>query len=122
MNPLTLHLKAILGEEGFVLFAEAFGGTRAYIPYHFGDDHEVVQLLGRAAADKLSREMAPSQIRVPLGRRERALYWRAKGLSDSKVARKLGMTEKGVAKLFGREPDLPDRPGRSKNTGQLSLF
>jgi len=122
MNPLTLHLKAILGEEGFVLLAEALGGVRAYIPYSFGDDHEIVRLLGREAAEKLSRAMAPAAIRVPLGRRERALYWRAQGLSDRQIALKLGITENGVGKLFARQADLPDRPGSAKNAGQLSLF
>jgi hypothetical protein len=111
-----------LGEEGYVLFTEAFGGTRVYVAYKMRDDSDVVEALGREVADKLSRAMAPATIRVPLARRERALYWRGKGLSNAKVARKLNITENGVEKLFAREADLPDRPDSARNAAQLDLF
>ena len=119
---LTAHLRAILGEDGFVHFCQALGGTRLYVPYKCRDDSEVVQAVGRDAADKLSRQLAPANIRVPLARRERALYFRKRGLSDAQIARKLGITENGVGKLFRREVDLPDRPGSAKNPSQLDLF
>lgn len=119
---LKTHLRAILGDEGFVLLCQELGGTRLYVPHKLADDHEIVQIVGRDAADKLSRELARAQIRVPLARRERALYWRMKGLSAARIARKLGMTETGVDKLFAREADLPDRPGKSSNPAQLALF
>ncbi len=118
---LKLHLQAILGEEGLVLFCQALGGTRVYVPYNLKDDNDIVQAVGREAAEKLSRAMAPATIRVPLARRERALYYRGKSLSDAKIARKLGICETSVQKLFDRESDLPDRPG-SKPNSQLSLF
>lgn len=119
---LTLQLQGILGEERFVAFAQELGGTRVYIPHRLRDDHEIVEVVGREAADKLSRAMAPATIRVPLARRVRALFFRRQGLSDARIARKLGMTENGVAKLFAREDDLPDRPGKSKSAAQLSLL
>lgn len=119
---LTHHLRAILGDEGFIRFVQALGGTRVYVSWKLGDDSDIVQAVGRTAADKLSREMAPATIRVPLARRERALYYRNAGLSDAKIARKLGITENGVGKLFRREAGLPDRPGSAKNPSQLDLF
>lgn len=119
---LTIQLQAILGMEGYVHFCQALGGTRVYVSHRFSDDHGVIQAVGREKADKLSRAIAPATIRVPLARRERALYYREQGLSDAKIALKLGITENGVGKLFKREPDLPDRPGSAKNSGQLSLF
>lgn len=119
---LTLHLQAILGMDGYIALTGQLGGTRLYVPYAFADDHGVVLAVGRERADKLSRAMAPATIRVPLARRERALYWRAQGLSDALVARKLGMTENGVGKLFAREEALPDRPGSASNDPQLSLL
>lgn len=119
---LPVELRAILGDEGYVLLAEALGGTRLYVAHQFRDEHEAVQALGREAANKLSRAMAPICIRIPLARRERALYWRAKGLSNGAIARKLNITETGVDKLFAREADLPDRPGSAKNPSQLDLF
>lgn len=121
-HKLTVELRAILGDEGYVLLTQAIGGTRLYVAHQFRDDNDVVQALGRVAADKLSRALAPANIRVPLARRERALYWRAKGLSNALIARKIGITESGVDKLFAREPNLPDRPGSAKNPAQLDLF
>lgn len=119
---LTAHLRAILGEEGFVHFCQALGGTRVYVPYKCGEDSDIVEAVGREAADKLSRQLAPATIRVPLARRERALFYRAQGLSDAAIARRLGITENGVGKLFKREADLPDRPGSAKRPAQLDLF
>ncbi len=123
-NPgkLKLELQAILGTDGFVALCQELGGVRLYVAYQMRDDHDVVQALGRELADKLSRALAPATIRVPLARRERALHYRSLGLSDARIARKLGMTETGVSKLFAREAHLPDRPGRGKEAAQLPLF
>jgi hypothetical protein len=119
---LTRQLQAILGAEGFVHLCQALGGTRLYVPHAFRADHDLVGAVGQELADKLSRAMAPATIRVPLGRRERALHYRTQGLSDAKIALKLGITENGVGKLFGREEVLPDRPGSAKSERQLTLL
>lgn len=119
---LAQQLKGILGAEGFVQFCQAMGGTRVYVPYVMRDGNEIVRAVGQELADKLARAMAPATIRVPLARRDRALYFRAAGLSDAKIARQLGITESGVCKLFGRETDLPERPGKATSPAQLDLF
>lgn len=119
---LALHLQAILGEEGFVRLCQELGGTRIYVAYTMRDDNDVVEAIGREAADKLSRALAPATIRVPLARRERALFYRRQGLSDARIARRLGMTENGVGKLFSRQADLPERPGKGKEPAQLPLI
>jgi len=119
---LKTHLAAVLGQEGLVRFCQALGGTRVYVPYKLADDNDIVEAVGRELADKLSRSFAPATIRVPLARRERALYYRAGGLSDARIARLLGITENGVGKLFAREADLPDRPGKGTSPTQLDLF
>lgn len=119
---LQIQLRAALGEVGFVHFCQALGGTRVYVPYTLRDDNEIVAAVGRELAEKLSRVLAPATIRVPLARRDRALHFRAKGLSNAAIARKLGITESGVIKLFNREQDLPDRPGCAKRSVQLDLF
>lgn len=107
---LHTQLRAVLGEEGFVLLCQAVGGTRVYVPRKPRDDNEIVTAIGRELADKLSREMASATIRVPLARRERAIYFRqVQGLSNAKIARKLGITEGGVNKLFAQVQDLPDK-------------
>ncbi|MEQ1499162.1 MAG: hypothetical protein ABL914_10910 [Novosphingobium sp.] len=119
---LTLHLKTILGQEGFVRFCQELGGIRVYVAYAMRDENDVVQALGRDLANKLSRALAPATIRVPLARRDRALFYRAQGLSDARIARRLGITETGVQKLFAREPGLPDRPKRGKEPAQMTLI
>lgn len=119
---LTQHLRGILGDVAFVHFCQELGGTRVYIPYSLRDENEIVRAVGRDAANKLSRALAPATIRVPLARRERALHYRGEGLSNPQIARKLGITETGVEKLFDREPGLPDRPGKCRNEAQLKLF
>lgn len=103
-------------------FCQAFGGTRLYVPFKLADDHEIVAAIGRELAEKLSRRMAPWTFRVPLARRERALWYRDhEKLSNAKIARKLGITETGVEKLFGREA-LPDQRRKSSNPAQLDLL
>ena len=120
---LLTHLRAVLGEEGFVHFCQALGGTRVYVPYKCRDDNEVVAAIGREMADKLSRALAPATIRVPLARRERALFFRGtQGMSNAAIARKLGITEGGVNKLFARERDLPDKAGSGRSPAQLNLL
>lgn len=119
---LTLHLRAVLGEEGFVHFAQELGGTRVYVPYTMRDENEIVRAVGRELAEKLSRALAPATIRVPLARRDRALHFRAAGKSNAQIARLLGITESGVVKLFGREAGLPDRPGKGTSPAQLTLL
>ncbi|MDE1917645.1 MAG: hypothetical protein KGJ57_18300 [Sphingomonadales bacterium] len=119
---LTQHLRAILGDDGFVRFAQDLGGTRVYVPYQLKDDSDIVQAVGRVLADKLSRALAPATIRVPLARRERALAYRKQGLSDAAIARRLGITENGVGKLWSREVGLQERPGSARSAGQLDLF
>lgn len=119
---LKSHLRAILGEEGFVQFCQAFGGTRVYVPHGPGDDSEIVAAIGRERADKLSRAFAPDTIRVPLAKRERGLFYRTQGLSNAKIALKLGMTEPSVNRMFAAEDNLPDKPRESKNGAQLKLI
>lgn len=119
---LKTQLAAVLGQEGLVRFCQEYGGTRVYVPHKLADDHDIVTTIGRDLADKLSRAMAPCTIRVPLARRERALYYRAAGMSDAQIARRLGITENGVGKLFSREADLPDRPGKGTSPAQLTLL
>jgi DNA-binding NarL/FixJ family response regulator len=111
------ELEALIGEEALIRLAEAFGGTRLFVPVKMTARHAVAKAIGLDAARKLSDRLAPDVIRVPLARRQRALHYRAAlALSNAQIARRLGMTEKGVEKLFGRHPDAPAKGS------QLSLF
>ena len=108
---LSRHLLQILGEADFVRLCQELGGTRVYVPYKC-EGSELAEAIGLQACEKLSRALAPATIRVPLARRERAMFYRAQALSNAKIARKLGITETGVNRIFAGETDLPERPSR----------
>ncbi|MES2987657.1 MAG: hypothetical protein V4808_07110 [Pseudomonadota bacterium] len=115
---LTEQLKSLLGEAAFVALAEAFGGTRLYVPHTIPADHEIARAIGIEAAARLSKRLAPDTIRMPLARELRARHYRAHNLSNAAIARKLGLTEGGVEKLFKRM----DNPPAKGSAGQLHLF
>lgn len=119
---LSRHLMQILGEADFVRLCQELGGTRVYVPYKCREGSDLVDAIGEAACEKLSRALAPATIRVPLARRERAIYYRAQDLSNAKIARRLGITETGVNRIFAEEADLADRPGVAAKIAQLSLL
>lgn len=115
---LLNELQAMLGEECFVQLTQAFGGTRLFIPKKLDEDHEIVRAIGDEAARRLSRRCAGATLRIPLAREQRALHYRGLGLSNAAIARKLGITETGVEKLFLRRPDAPAKGSAL----QFSLF
>lgn len=115
-------LLGLLGEEAYLKLCEEFGGTRVYVPARLPNDHELIAAIGMDATRKLMDMYAPSAIRVPLARRERAHRYRAQGLSHARIARKLGLTETGVEKLLRSGPGLQDDVQRCRNTAQLKLF
>ncbi|MGB3167125.1 MAG: hypothetical protein WBA68_10165 [Alteraurantiacibacter sp.] len=117
---LSRHLLQILGEEAFVRLCQELGGTRVYVPYKCREGSDLVDAIGAAACEKLSLALAPATIRVPLARRERALFYRGQGLSNPRIACKLGITETGLQKLFAREADLPDR-GEKTMSSQIEF-
>lgn len=111
------ELVTLIGEDAMVRLAEAFGGTRLFVPVKMTARHEIAQAVGLDCARRLSERLAPDVIRVPLARELRATHYRARqGLSNAEIARKLGMTETGVDKLFRRNPDAPAK------ASQLPLF
>lgn len=121
-STLVRDLQACLGMEGYVQLCQELGGLRIYVPYTLKDDSELVEVLGRELAEKFSRRFAPATIRVPLAKLARARHFRALGLSDPQIARKLKISESGVKSLFKNEEGLPDRPGRNKTAPQLDFF
>ena len=92
----------VIGEAAAVALAEECAGVRLYVPAKVTDDHVITRAIGRAAAEKLSAFYSPTTIHVPLLRRLRAERLRQAGLSNAKIAVRLGMTENGVEKIFAR--------------------
>lgn len=110
------ELEALIGEEALVRLAERFGGTRLFIPVKMTARHEIARAIGVEPARLLAERLAPDVIRVPLARELRARQYRARGMSNARIAVALGMTEGGVERLFRR---LPDAPAKGS---QLPLF
>lgn len=108
------ELQELIGEDALVRLADAFAGTRLYIPHAIAADHPIAQAIGVEAAAALSRRLAPDVIRVPLAREPRARHYRRTGMTNAQIATRLGITEPGVNRLFARigEPPRDDRQPR----------
>jgi len=106
------ELEALIGEVALVRLAEAFGGTRLYIPEKMSAAHEIAKAIGLEAAQAMVRQLGAGQLKVPLAREQRARQYRAAGWSNARIARALMITESGVEKLFRRVAERDDRQGR----------
>ena len=70
-SPALEELARIAGEVAVAQLTEACGGTRIYIPARAPDGHWLVELVGRAAADKLCAHFMQdgrgTHLMLPLG-------------------------------------------------------
>ncbi len=116
---LTTELMDILGEDGFFTLTESYAGVRLYVP---GDParSELPAIIGHDNAIRLSNVFPGSYVRVPLARTFRAMRYRDAGLTNREIARRLGLAENGVEKLFirvkKRRPELARRTGDDRQT------
>lgn len=110
-------LLELLGPAGLVALAEARGGTRLYVPA--SGDHSLARDIGAAAAQTLARRYGGDYIRVPLARELRARHYRAAGASNAEIARRLGMSESGVDRLFNAMPNKPVKGSNDPRQGDL---
>lgn len=118
---LSAELLALLGKEAFLALVEAFAGQRKFIAVD-GDHASLVAAIGEEATAKLVRIHGGNKLNVPLARDLRARQYRASGMGDVEIARRLGMTVSGVERLFLRMPDKPARPRRGPDPRQIDLF
>ena len=120
MPDLTDELHARLGTSGLVRLAEEWGGQRLYVPaVPYGT--QVEARLGMEAARRLAEALGGAYIRIPLARELRATVYRTRGMSNPDIARRLGITESGVNKLFLRAGVEVKAPPQL-DTRQLDLF
>lgn len=91
-----------LSQQQMIAILESFGGTRLYLPKNVLPDHPLAMAIGVEAAMKLVDAIGHGSIRVPVGRDIRAAFYRANGDSYAKIAKRLGMSETGVARLIYR--------------------
>lgn len=85
-----------------VALAEAFGGTRVYVPKNIGASHPIAEAIGIVAAQALLGRIGNENVRIPLARDLRARYYCNAGVSLAQIARRLGMSEVGVQRLLKR--------------------
>jgi len=102
-HPIVAELVGLIGEEGLIRLAEEYAGLRLYIPSDINRS-ELLDRVGIEIASKLARRYGPDRIKVPLMRDWRARHYRSAGLSNAQIARKLGVTETAVEKIFQRSP------------------
>ncbi|RRH98063.1 winged helix-turn-helix transcriptional regulator [Mesorhizobium tamadayense] len=116
---LTDTLLRLLGPAGLVRLAEQYGGTRLYVPAT-AERGKLAEELGIELTEKLSRRFGRDYLSVPLVRDLRARHYRAAGSSNADIARKLGLSESAVNRLFQRMDDVPVKG--SGDPRQLKLF
>jgi hypothetical protein len=120
--PQSLQTMAeIVGMSGVLALVRAFGGVRLYVPSRLPDDHILIELLGRPAAERLAAEYggqphfdiprAEGLLRAVRNRQIQAD--RAAGLSVRELALKYRLTERAIHDICG--PGLVD-------DGQTDLF
>lgn len=102
---LSDMLLELLGAHGLVRLAERHGGCRLYVPT--GAPDALARELGTKVARLLADRYAGSYLRVPLARELRARHYRAAGATNAQIARRLGMSETGVDRLFHEMPNKP---------------
>lgn len=110
-----------LGDDGFFRLVEAHAGIRLYIPENPARS-ELPATIGDEAAGRLSKLYPCGYIKIPLAREFRAKRYREAGMSNSQIARRLGLTETGVELLFKRLGKRQPVTKRRKDSRQMDLF
>ncbi|MER9017358.1 hypothetical protein [Mesorhizobium sp. M0898] len=110
-HQLSSELLTLLGDDDFLRLVEEYGGCRLFVPSG-SRATMLADEIGVRAVALLAERYAGAYLRVPLAREFCAKVYRAQGLSNRKVARKLGITETGVDKLFLRLKVASRRSGR----------
>ncbi len=102
-SDIEQELIEYLGEEDFLTLVENFAGTRLFIAKLCRQEPSQIECrVNRRTAEILSRYYGGSYVNVPMARTFRAVLYRKQGLSNSRIAVKLGITENGVEKMFRR--------------------
>ncbi|GGA82455.1 hypothetical protein GCM10011491_07340 [Brucella endophytica] len=116
---MEAQLRELLGDEDFLKLVENYGGIRLFVP-SFGANEmtNVERVLGADAARKLAELWGGDYLVPPLARTFRAIRYQRDGLSNAKIAQRLGITESGVVRIFSRE-NAARRVRREKLRGGL---
>jgi hypothetical protein len=119
VSDLTTELHEALGDAGFLKLTDTHGGIRLYVPKE-PHGSTLASEIGIDNAARLSKMFSGGYIRVPVAREFRARHYRRQGESNSMIARRLGLSETGVEKLFKRAPKEPVKA--KKDPRQIEMF
>ncbi|MCM0750997.1 hypothetical protein DEA98_14685 [Brucella pseudogrignonensis] len=104
-NSFVAELIDLLGEDGLIRLADAHAGIRIYVPSPSNVARsQLIDTLGIDLVTKLARRYGGDGFTVPLIRDMRARRDRDQGLSNAQIARRLGIREDAVEKIFNRSP------------------
>jgi hypothetical protein len=107
------YLADCIGEDAAMALANAFGGTRLYVPHEPGEHHPITVAIGPANAEKLAAWAGGGSIDVPKQAARQAkvreLYERG-ALTISGIARETSYSERHVYRLIeaGRDENQAD--------------
>lgn len=99
-----------LGYERAIEFLLVFGGARLYIPENPQDGSELVNVIGVSGVKHLAEVRHVLQPEVPLGTPWLARCFRARGMSQAFIARRLRRTECTIRRYLNS--DRPDYGGK----------
>lgn len=92
----------LIGKEAVIALADEYAGTRLYVPNVAKEGQKLVPVIGYEAASKMGKRYGRASLRIPLFRELRAMHYREQGMSNGKIAVRLGLTETSVERLFKR--------------------
>lgn len=114
---LTDALVSLLGEQGFIALCETYGGRRLFVPAKSAGS-KLATDLGDDIAERLVERYGRDYIAVPLAKERRALHYRAMGCTNGEIARRLGIAEGSVNRIFRTAENVPEKGSGA----QLSLL
>lgn len=128
----TNDLIELLGHADFIRLVENYAGCRLFIRSNIRhsttsdnisvkttfDNDPLAEAIGEEAARKLEQHLGGCCIRVPLARELRARHYRKQGMTNAKIAVRIGMTESGVEGIFKRLRAQRSARAENQNTTQ----
>lgn len=99
-----------LSDDEFLTLVEEFGGQRVHVPRKYRANSRLAVTIGPQAAQRLIDEIGGGTWRVPVARDFLIKRYRESGMKRRDIARKLGLTENGLARAMARiaasDPDF----------------
>lgn len=113
LPPSLVDVAEVVGLAATLALVEHAGGVRIYVPERLGDEHRLVEWLGREAAALLSEAFAMEELVVPRCadalrrvRNRQIRHERDQGARPAELALRYRLTERQVYTILSRD-DAP---------------